>query len=66
MKLLSTTVKIAIIAAALTCTVHGEEVTLEQSDISKISSEAKKQIKAQKKEVNKSVRRKSSKKKTGR
>ncbi len=55
-----------IFAAVFSFTVLGGEVTLDQSDVSKISSEAKKEIASEKKELKKSVQRKSSNKKTDR
>ena len=47
-------------------TVIGEEVTLSQSDVRKISSDAKKQISSEKKQKKKGTKRKSSNKKKGR
>ena len=55
-----------IFVAVFSFTLVGGEVTLDQSDVSKISSEAKKQIASEKKEIKKSVQRKSSNKKTDR
>ena len=64
MKVLSITTLMFV--ALFSFTLVGGEVTLDQSDVSKISSEAKKQIASEKKEIKKSVQRKSSNKKTDR
>jgi len=64
MKLISTI--IFIFVAMSSFSLLGGEVTLDQSDVSRISSEAKKQIASERTEAKKSVRRKSSRSKSDR
>ncbi|RLD10188.1 MAG: hypothetical protein DRI44_06680 [Chlamydiae bacterium] len=66
MRQISITIITFILAAFLSFTLTAKEVDLNQSDVSKISNEAKKQIAAEKKEVNKTIQRKSGHTKSGR
>jgi len=66
MKTIPIIVKSLILAMVFSFTLVAENVTLNQSDVSKMSGEAKKQIAAEKKETRKSAQRKSSNKKSGR